>query len=326
LSCGAIRGRCCEKLNAPLSQRSFPSGLTTRAVAGAVTGVAITAALLELPAALFAQTRESATATATAPATTPAPADGIAPAGRGTPGPCARRRLRPRCPDLIMSAPSHLHMDRSTRPGHLLLRATSSINNRGGGPLELRAHRAGQDTWAVYQAIYDLAHHRHVFRRPGRLVFKYVPGERYGYGDVGAQSYWKFEHAAAFALWSIDRHFKAIRLVRTGPKVDYCLRDLVRSRPSPESPSTPVYPACSQDAHVRQDVLGTSAGWSDVYPYEYPQQWIDVSGLRGRFAYVQIADPNDILLERNHRNDISETYVALPSGRVLGHRAAVAAP
>ena len=178
----------------------------------------------------------------------------------------------------------------------------------------------------VYQAIYDRGARRHVFRIAARLVFKYVPGQRYGYGDVGSASYWKLEHAAAFQLWAIDDRFRAVRLVRTGPKVDYCLRDLVRTRPSTFSPSTPRYAACGQDPRLRRDLLGTSRGWSDVYPYEYPQQWIDVTGLHGRFAYVQIADPDGRLIERNHRNDTSETYVALPSGRVLGHRVGVAEP
>jgi len=58
----------------------------------------------------------------------------------------------------------------------------------------------------------------------------------------------------------------------------------------------------------------------------YPEQWIDVTGLRGRFAYVQIADPDNLLMESNHQNNVSETYVALPSGRVLGYRVGVAAP
>ena len=65
-------------------------------------------------------------------------------------------------------------------------------------------------------------------------------------------------------------------------------------------------------------MLGTSVGWTDSYPYEYPQQWIDVTGLRGKFAYVQVADPDHLLIESNHRNDISETYVELPSGACSG--------
>jgi len=44
--------------------------------------------------------------------------------------------------------------------------------------------------------------------------------------------------------------------------------------------------------------------------------------LRGRLAYVQIAD----LIESSPSNDVSETYIALPSGRALGHRVAVSTP
>jgi hypothetical protein len=225
-----------------------------------------------------------------------------------------------------MSAPSHLHIDRSTIPGSVLLRAASSINNRGSGPLELRARRTGPQSMVVYQAIYDRSGRRHLFRTAAKLVFKYIPGERYEHPSVGDFSYWKLEHAAAFELWSIDAQRRAVGLVRMSPKLDYCLRDLIRSRPSRSSPSAPVYPACSQNPNIESDVRGTSVGWSDVYPYEYPEQWIDVTGLRGRFAYVQIADPDNLLIESNHKNNVSETYVTLPSGRVLGHRAGVAAP
>jgi Lysyl oxidase len=254
------------------------------------------------------------------------PSGPTGPTRPSAPTPCATPSLRLRCPDLVMSAPFHLHLDRSTIPGRVLLRAASSVNNHGSGPLEVRAQRLGSPAMAVYQAIYDRRGHRHLFRLAARLVFKYVPGERYEHEAVGDFSYWKFEHAAAFQLWSIDAKRRAVGLVRVGPKVAYCLRDLERSRPSASSPRLPAYPACSQDPSARSDVLGTSVGWSDVYPYDYPEQWIDVTGLRGSFAYVQIADPDNLLLESNKRNNISETYVSLPSGRVLGHRVAVAAP
>jgi hypothetical protein len=63
-----------------------------------------------------------------------------------------------------------------------------------------------------------------------------------------------------------------------------------------------------------------------VYPYTYPEQYIDVTGLHGRFAYVMIADPSNRLLESNDKNNVSETFVRLPSGRVFGKRTGVAAP
>lgn len=241
------------------------------------------------------------------------------------PARCPRTEPRLRCPDLIMSAPYHLHLDRSTIHGRLLLRAASSIDSLGSGPMELSFHRHGARI-SAYQAIYDIRGYRHLFPSRARLTFKYVSGDRYGLSSIGAFSYWKLRHAAAFQLWSIDAHRHALELVRTGPKVDYCLRDLVRTHPSPASPRKATYPACSQDPHMKRDVLGTSVGWSDQYPYEYPEQWIDVTGLRGRFAYVQRADPEGRLIESDRENDVSETYVALPSGRVLGHRVGVSRP
>jgi hypothetical protein len=263
---------------------------------------------------------------ATGPAGTTGPAGQTGPAGAAKPKPCTAPKVHLRCPNLIMSAPSQLHIDRTTIPGRALLRATSSVNNRGAGPLEIGAHRTGYYRMAVYQAIYDRSGRRHLFRTTAKLVYKYIPGERYGNSGTGGASYWKFGHAAAFQLWSVDKHFHALRLVRTGPKIDYCLRDLVRSRPSSRSPGEAVYPACDTNPRIRADVLGTSVGWSDVYPYEYPEQWINVTGLHGRFAYVQVADPDDLLRESDHRDNVSETYVALPSGRVLGHRAGVSRP
>jgi hypothetical protein len=244
-------------------------------------------------------------------------------AQRAVSGLCAGKQVR--CPDLIMSAPSDLHIDTTTVPGHVLLRATSSVNNRGRGPLELRAHRGAQGM-VVYQAISRRRARPYLVRTAATLVFKSVPSERYGNPNVGAVSYWKFEHAAAFELWSLDARNRPVQLARTGPKVDYCLRDLVRRSPSGRSPRGPVYPACSQNPDIRRDVLGTSVGWSDVYPYEYPEQWIDVTGLRGRFGYVMIADPENHLIESDDRNNVSETYVDLPSGRVVGHRVGASAP
>jgi hypothetical protein len=87
-----------------------------------------------------------------------------------------------------------------------------------------------------------------------------------------------------------------------------------------------VYPACTTEARATRHVFGTSVGWSDVYPYGYPEQWIDVTGLHGRFAFVQIANPDGVWHETSAADNASETFVELPSGRVLGTRTAVPAP
>jgi hypothetical protein len=299
---------------------------------GAAAGVAC--ATLLLPAGLLAQAGApaptgsggtgptSTTTTTTVTTSTSTTTTGVPPAQN----PCELLTLHLRCPDLEMSAPAEIHLDRTTIRGHLLLRGTSSVNNVGAGPIELRAHRSGGGTWKVFQAIYDRRGHAHLYAVPVRMVYKYVPGDRYGYGYVGPENYWKVQHVAAFQLWSLNAEGQPEHLVRTGPKVDYCLRDLERRNPSRRSPRSAVYPACSELRNATRHVFGTSVGWSDVYPYGYPEQWIDVTGLRGSYAFVQIVDPDGLWHEASVANNVSETLVSLPSGRILGERVGLPAP
>jgi hypothetical protein len=61
--------------------------------------------------------------------------------------------------------------------------------------------------------------------------------------------------------------------------------------------------------------LGTSVGWSDVYPASYHEQWVDVTGLRGRFELVHIADPLDGVEELDETNNAAGVTVRLPLRR-----------
>jgi hypothetical protein len=62
-------------------------------------------------------------------------------------------------------------------------------------------------------------------------------------------------------------------------------------------------------------------GWSDIYPSTYYQNWIDVTGLRGTFAFKHIADPKNGIWESDETNNEAITIVRLPSGRAV-HRSA----
>src|SRR4051812_19021136 len=57
-------------------------------------------------------------------------------------GPAAKRLL---CPRLTISKPRDMYFERR-RSGHLVLRATSSINNVGLGPVEIHGRRDGRFT------------------------------------------------------------------------------------------------------------------------------------------------------------------------------------
>ena len=223
-----------------------------------------------------------------------------APADEGNPctGPHAGRL---RCPDIQMGTPANLTLDRYE--GRTVLRAGNNLKNRGEGPIMLRGSRSGARTMNARQHIYRWNGSRLVERTGARLFFKYVEGQGH---------YWKWADAARFELWSLHPDGSRDKLVRTGPKVHYCLRDLQRTSPSKRSPRGRVFPGCSRDAGKREVTLGTSVGWSDVYPAQYYQQWIDVTGLRGCYAYVHRADPKNHVWETFEGNNDAQRIVRLP--------------
>ncbi len=208
---------------------------------------------------------------------------------------------RLRCPDLIMKPPYGLTVEKVK--GRVRLRAGNSIDSIGAGPAELRGRRTGARQMAAQQRIHTRGGGRRSVRTGAQLTFKFVPKQG---------RYWKFQDAAAFELWQLDGAGNRTRRVRTGPKVAYCLRDLERTRPFARSPKERVYPACSQNTDQRAVTLGTSVGWSDIYPPGYHEQWIDVTGLRGCFAYVHIADPENGIKESDEQNNTSIVTVQLP--------------
>lgn len=222
------------------------------------------------------------------------------------PNPCLdpERRAELRCPDLVMSKPFGLALDPFAWPGRVVLRAGNSIDSVGRGPAELHGVRIGPKLMRGRQRIYERDGGRIGIDTGARLFFKFIPGQT---------SYWKFRDAARFELWRLDRRGERVRLARRGPKVSYCLRDLERKAPRlRRSPRRMVYPACNTSPSTRRVTIGTSVGWSDVYPSTYHEQWINVTGLRGCFDYVHIADPRDGIYESNERNNVATVTVRLP--------------
>jgi hypothetical protein len=213
------------------------------------------------------------------------------------------------CPNLKIGKPADLYVD--SREGKLLLRATSDVKSRGKGPMELRGHRDGWHSMRVNQRIHRVGGGRLFLQTRATLHFT----------DVGAYfggSYWKVHQLAGFELRRVGPQGKTGPVVRTSPKLNYCLRDLERTRLGRRSPATRHYPGCNQDPYTDAVTLGTSVGWSDIYPANYDKQWIDVSGLRGCFAFTMTVDPKHLLYESNERDNSSRRLVRLPYRRQPG--------
>jgi Lysyl oxidase len=209
-----------------------------------------------------------------------------------------------RCPDIQMGVPGDMYAER-TPGGHVLLRATNNVKSRGKGPVVFRGRRTARDEMSARQHILRKDGSELIVKTGAELYWKYIPGQGH---------YWKFRDAARFELWSVDSTGHRLKLVRTGPKLYYCLRDLQRTAPGKRSPRYRVFHGCSQDPSKRSVTLGTSVGWSDIYPSTYYQQWIDVTGLHGCFAYVHRADPKNHIWESNEGNNDSQRIIRLPWG------------
>lgn len=217
-------------------------------------------------------------------------------------GPCAEPGARAKllCPDLKMRRPFDLWF--STTAGKLLLHAANDIKSRGLGPLEIRGKRITRSKMLAHQVIY---------RRGGGKVHRDPTGHLHFHPVPYQGSYWKYENAAHFELWRLGRNGEMLRRVSLGPKADYCFRDLERTKPSRRSPRSAVYPGCSQSSSIRRVTLGTSVGWSDIYPSDYDDNLINVTGLRGCFRFLQVADPLNEVSEMNEKNNIGSIRIRL---------------
>jgi hypothetical protein len=215
-------------------------------------------------------------------------------------GPRAKHLL---CPNLRIGPPSEMYV--STYDGKALLHATSDVRSRGRGPIEVRGQRDGPRSMKVTQRIYKVGGGHITLRTHASLNFTDV-------GSYFGGSYWKVHQLARFELRRVLPAGGLGPVLRTSPKLNYCLRDLERTRPGKRSPPSAHYPGCDQDPRIRRDVLGTSVGWSDIYPADYDKQYLNVSGLRGCFAFQMTVDPKHLLFESDERDNSSHRRVRLP--------------
>lgn len=236
------------------------------------------------------------------------PPAALAPAAPGADSaenPClGKERQLLRCPNLRIGPPTELYTQYAGG-GRVLLRATSDVRSRGLGPMELHGRRNGWRTMRVNQRIYRKDGGHIDLRTDATLRFTTV-------GAYWGGSYWKVHELARFELRRVEPDGSLGPVVRVGPKLNYCLRDLELTRPGARSPSSRHYPGCNQNPYRNRVTLGTSVGWSDIYPAPYDKQWIQVGGLRGCFAFEMIVDPQHLLYESNEDDNSSRRLLRLP--------------
>jgi hypothetical protein len=195
---------------------------------------------------------------------------------------------------------------------HRCLRFTNDVVNVGEGPLEVEFRLAPNES---------LCEVRQVIRQTDNSTrAETIEG---GCELHANHVHFHFLGLAGYELYDFDADAVGFHgaLVATGRKVGFCLTDgdpesandhtgrAEGSTVLPIQPQTYRFPNCNLPARVNEglwNVMGVSPGWGDVYTWDLPDQYIEVTGLEpGKYDVVSIADPGGVLL-RETTNDGAE--------------------
>jgi hypothetical protein len=194
-------------------------------------------------------------------------------------------------PDLQMAALRDIRLEQ-TSDGRRLLRFTAEIINLGVGPFEIegeRASTADELMTNVRQRVFDTMGGSREITTTAVMHF----------ADDG-HHHWHVNNLERYELAALD----GAGTPSIGAKASFCFFDNHHYAPStPGSPGTIQYPACG----TRQSLavqMGLSVGWGDIYFWNLPDQYIDVTSLpAGRYRLTAIADPDNWFVELNDTNN-----------------------
>jgi len=218
-------------------------------------------------------------------------------------------------PDLVPFDASGLTVTGGGRLGPRRLRLSTSIVNRGPGPMEIAPARARDCNGNGRRNDDELARQRIYIDRNGDGRFHRLDDDTFVVHEAGcmvfhaAHDHW---HLSDFARYELVQETTG-RSVASSTKVSFCITDLERIRARlPGRAMNEFYGACDPD-HPQ----GLSIGWLDTYDAGLPGQYIPLRGVRdGRYCLRITVDSANRLSESREANNRSEVAIVL-RGRLV---------
>lgn len=193
------------------------------------------------------------------------------------------------------------------------LRFSNTVVNDGDGNLEARFLTEGaaqgpvdQDSQRLVQRIYhgDGTYHD---RQAGHYEFHEAHGHVH------------YEGFAQHWLYHADNG----TLAREGAKNGFCMEDVAHGSWAQQGngPRTYSFPACNvptgQDDQGSWMVQGISKGWADIYTWDLPDQYIDITGLPdGCYELVTEADPGETFVEKTRDDNTASVLLEIHGSTV----------
>ncbi len=208
-----------------------------------------------------------------------------------------------RLPDLGMAKFQDLQVQRTT-DGRKLLRFSSIVVNKGVGRFDARGLRpnTGTSTMTVRQRIYNDAG-----------GYRSVPTNAVMYYSGDGHDHWHVRDLQRFTLTRLDNGVK----VGTGAKRGFCFYDNYRYGSTRAPFYTLAGGACGSYGDLRVK-MGVSVGWGDIYAWNLPGQYIDITQLTpGKYRLRGVADPSNWFLETNNTNNFTWVNLQITGDGVI---------
>lgn len=206
--------------------------------------------------------------------------------------------------------------------GRRHLRLGNEIVNIHSGPLDLRPRAQDcdgngdrTDDRTTYQRIYRDRNGDGYFTRDTDTAFRTVRAGCMHFHP--AHDHWHFDDFALYALRAYRADGSIGSVIRSSGKVSYCVGDNYRRFGWLAGSPARGYYGRPATGCKRDDVMGLSTGWGDLYGALTPGQFIDITNVRdGVYCLVSRADPLNKIVERNERNNRQRIRIRLTAGQV----------
>lgn len=195
------------------------------------------------------------------------------------------------------------------------LRFSVGPMNVGRGTFEARMDMAktgptsdGDLEGPVIQRIYR-TDGTHVDRSSGRFEFH----ETHAHFHVQEMLFYRL-------LRVVDRRTGALDPTGVGRKASFCTLDLMiadfsRFTTGPARFRGPSPCAIPPEGDTTL-VMGVSPGWSDVYTWDLPDQYVELDGGEGYFVIRAVVDGKDTIEESNERDNVGYGYIRIVGDRI----------
>lgn len=182
------------------------------------------------------------------------------------------------------AGPDRWLLDRTTQPGHTLLRVPTISANVGDGPLLV----VGTD------------HHDTEFAGTAQRLLD-AGGS---YQDIAAGTFAESESHGHVHLQALEeiRLLDGDDVVVSTSKISFCLTDVFAVEPPPRAPAPVELDLELFDCGIEQQ--GINVGMADYYGPMLPEQFIDVTDVPlGIYTLEIVTDPDEVLVESDESNN-----------------------